>query len=76
MKILQIFAFREKITTIKNRNESRRLVPNYFKIEQGNQWLRQSAQHAIFAYHMVRQTLFIAHRPLLFPGWLQADILR
>ena len=30
---------REKIKTVKNRDESRSLVPNYFEIGQGNQWL-------------------------------------
>ena len=29
----------------------------------------QLAQHAIFAYHMVRQTPLIALPPLCFPGW-------
>ena len=30
----------------------------------------QLAQHAIFAYHMVRQTPPIALPPLRFPGWI------
>ena len=42
-------------------------MPNYFKIGQGNQCLRQLPQHAIFAYHMVRQTPLIPLSPLRFP---------
>ena len=29
--------------TIKNGNESRSLMPNYFKIRQGNQWLKPAS---------------------------------
>ena len=53
--------------TIKNHNESRSLMPNYFKSDKEISGYGQLAQHAIFAYHMVRQTPFIALPSLRFP---------
>ena len=64
------FCISRKDKPVKNRSESRSLVPNYLKIGQGNQWLRPISATSDFhkLYHMVRQTPLIALSPLRFPA--------
>ena len=72
-----VFAFQEKIKTIINRNESRSLVPSYFKIGQGNQWFRPVSPTCDFriSHGTARQTLLIALPPLCFPDIYSRSLL-